>query len=181
MIPEIYLSRLSTAPRFKAVRPLVEMFMRKTGNPVPCFAIRVEGDTNIALTVERISLAGQRSEVTDAVVVLDPVDVVKDRRRLNPVVHFVSNAVGLVAGFLVDNSRVTLRANVFDGGSGLDASAVVNRPPHSSGIRAVAQHINQFLWDNLCIHSVSPHVVARGPVVGATGYPELYPKLGVYC
>lgn len=181
MIPEIRLSRLPTAPCFKAVRPLVDVFAGKTGNPVPCFATRVEGDADVALTVERIGPCGQRSEVTDPVVVLDPVDVVKDGRWLNPVVHFVSNTVGLVAGFLVDDSRIALRADVFDGGSGLDASTVVNRPPHSSGIRAIAQHINQFLWDNLCIHSVSPHVVARGPVVGATGYPELYPRLGVYC
>ena len=130
MMPEIRFSRLPTAPRLKAVRSLVEMLAGKSSNPVPISATSVEGNADIVSSVERISPAGQRSKVTDPVVVLDPVFVVKDGRWLNPVVHFVSNAVGLVAGFFVDDSRITLRADVFDGGSGFDAAAIINCPPH---------------------------------------------------
>ena len=171
------LRRLPTTPRLELVDALVQRFAPETRAPAPAPARGVERDAGLGRAVQAIPARIQLAEVPDRVALVVRVLVIDQIRRLFSVVEKPDDSVQEVGRALVIHAEVPVRIWVAAGRSGLDASPVINRPPNVAGVRVIIQQIAELVWDNLSIHSVLPHVLARGPVVGATGYPRFYHRI----
>ena len=179
-MPVLRLSRFSPTPCLKLVNALVQCFAAESRAPEPASAVGVERDAPFDLAVQAVPCWITLAEIPNRVALLVGVDVVNYFRRLLSVVEKPDHSVSVIVHPLVPDAVVTEVIGISDRGSSFDAPSVVNRPPKLSGVWIKIQQFVKFLWDNLSIHSVLPHVVARGPVVGATGYPRFYHDLGGY-
>lgn len=179
-MPVLRLSRESSAVRLELVRPFIQRFLRPSSHPVPTPTVGVERDASPSSAVPRVPCWIKLAQVPNRVALVVVVDVVNYFRRLLSVVEKPDHSVSVIVHPLVPDAVVTEAIGISDRGSSFDAPSVVNRPPKLSGVWIKIQQFVKFLWDNLSIHSVLPHVVARGPVVGATGYPRFYHDLGGY-
>ena len=159
---------------------LIEMFSPQDGNDAPrASASRLSPSDAIESVVQHVLLASGEPEIRESVVVPDSVAVIDLCQRVVAVVQKPRKTMRHVQRLEnLDADIPVMIAGASDSTFCLGAAS--DLPRYISRIGVVVEDIANFIWNNCKIHTVLPHVVARGRSVRAGRIPD-YTPLGVYC
>lgn len=155
------------------VIPLVEVLSSEDGLNALGAGRAVSSPANASLpVVQHIMRASGEPEVSEAVVVPDPIAVVDLCHWVLAIVQKPRKTVRHVQN--VKNLDADVPVMVASAGNGAGfAGAATDLPRYLSRIRVVLEDIANFIWDNCKVHTVLPHVVDRGAVAVTTVAPIL--------
>jgi hypothetical protein len=179
-MPVFILSREPTTVSLKLISALINMLMAPIGKPNSTSAAGIKNNAGSADSVPIVSLRAKLTEVRDSVALIVMIYVVNQVRRLLSVMQKPDNSVQKIPLSLKVDAKVAFGVGVTAQRSSF-AAGVVNFPPNITSVGVVVQQFFKLIWDNLAIHSVTPHVVVRGRSALTGRYPALYPSLGIYC
>ena len=162
------------------VVPLVEVLPPENGLDALGLAGALSSPDNACQTVvHHVLRASGESEVSDSVVVPDPIVVVDLYQRVVAVVQKPRKTMRQIRHAKNLDGDVPVVIASTGNGAGF-AGAASGLPRYIARIRVVLEDIANFIWDNCKIHTVSPHVVVRGRSA-LTGRTPDYTPLGAYC
>lgn len=161
--PVAILGRLAPAPCLKEVGAAVDIFSAKGCRP-KTFASVVAFCPANAVMPSLVEVASRRrysAKVRNSVVCSVAVDVVNYLRRLFAVMHEPCKPMGKIDFSVATDFSVSL----VEGASNrpnFNAVGNLYTPANITRLRAIAQHLTNFLWNNQSIHFVPPYDLARG-------------------